>query len=99
MKRLIVKGITVTLVVAALAFPLASPAFADQNPNGTGQPSQSCQAQTSSPGQAANNGGSPFAGGQADNVYAGNPGTASLAHSNSGNAVAQYDVACFQVSH
>ena len=99
MKHLIVKGSTIAMLVAALVFPLASPVFADQNPNGTGQPSQSCQAQTSSPGKAANNSGSPFAGGQADNVYAGNPGTASLAHANSSNAVSQYDVACFQVSH
>ncbi len=98
MKRLIVKGITAALLAAALAFPLASQAFADQNPNGTGQPSQSCQAQPSSPGQAASNSGSPFAGGQADNVYAGNPGTASSENANSMNAVSQYDVACFQVS-
>jgi len=97
MKRFIAKGITVILLVAALAFPLATPAFA-ASPGTQGQPGQSCQAQPSTPGQSANNSGSPFAGGQADAVYAGNPGTASLAHSNSGNAVSQYDVACFQVS-
>jgi hypothetical protein len=40
---------------------------------------------------------SPFnPNGQAGTVYAGNPGTASAAHSQSGNAVSQYDVACFQ---
>jgi hypothetical protein len=53
------------------------------------------------PGNAglASNPGSPFNGsstpGQAGNVYAGNPGTASLANSNSTAAVAQYDNACF----
>ena len=48
------------------------------------------------PGNAANAAGSPFnPTGQAGSVYAGNPGTASLANSNSGAAVAQYDRACF----
>ncbi len=97
MKRFIAKGITVILLAAALAFPLATPAFA-ASPGTQGQPSQSCQTQGfSTPGNAANNSGSPFAGGQADNVYAGNPGTASLV-SNNPFAVSQYDVACFQVS-
>jgi hypothetical protein len=36
--------------------------------------------------------------GQAGAVYAGNPGTASLANSNSGVAISQYDVACLQVT-
>ncbi len=97
MKRFIVKGITATILMVVLAFPPVASVFA-ASPGTQGQPGQSCQAQPSSPGQSANNSGSPFAGGQADNVYAGNPGTASLAHSNSGNAVSQYDVACFQVS-
>lgn len=44
--------------------------------------------------------GSPFnASGQADAVYAGNPGTASLAHANSTVAVSQYDAACVQLSY
>jgi hypothetical protein len=50
---------------------------------------------------AASNPGSPFNGslttpGQAGNVYAGNPGTASMTNSNSAAAVSQYDIACFQ---
>ena|SRR2546422_8574531 len=98
MKRFIVKGITATILVVVLAFPPVTSVFADSNPSGTGQPGQSCQAQPSTPGQSANNSGSPFAGGQADAVYAGNPGTASLLNANSLNAVSQYDVACFQVS-
>jgi hypothetical protein len=48
------------------------------------------------PGNAASAPGSPFnSTGQAGNVYAGNPGTASVANSNSTAAVAQYDRACF----
>jgi hypothetical protein len=38
------------------------------------------------------------AAGQAGLVYAGNPGTASLAHANSSATVSQYDVACVQLS-
>jgi hypothetical protein len=103
MKRFIVKGITVVLLAAALAFPLASPAFAIQNPT-TGQPgapTNTCgPANPVTPGNAANSPGSPFnANGQAGVVYAGNPGTASLDHSNSTAAVSQYDVACVQLSH
>jgi hypothetical protein len=49
------------------------------------------------PGAAIAAPGSPFnPGGQAGNVYAGNPGTASAANANSTAAVAQYDVACAQ---
>ena len=49
------------------------------------------------PGGAGAALGSPFnSSGTAGTVYAGNPGTASLANSNSTAAVAQYDVACFQ---
>lgn len=52
------------------------------------------------PGNSANANGSPFnAAGQAGLVYAGNPGTASLAHSNSTATVSQYDVACVRLSH
>jgi hypothetical protein len=47
------------------------------------------------PGNANNAPGAPFNPiGQAGNVYAGNPGTASSVNSNSTAAVSQYDVAC-----
>lgn len=47
------------------------------------------------PGNAIMAPGSPFnPSGQAGNVYAGNPGTASAANANSTAAVSQYDVAC-----
>lgn len=79
---------------AALAF-VAIPAAAAPNPSGTGQPSQSCQAEpTGPPGITSTTNG--FAT-RAVNVYAGSPGTPSAAHG-SAHAVSQYDVACFQFS-
>jgi hypothetical protein len=80
-------------LAGGLALAASGTAFA------TGQPNQSCQAQPSSPGHAASAPGSAFnedPGGVAGAVYAGN-GAPSL-NANSGNAVSQYDVACFQVS-
>jgi len=106
MKRFIVKGITVAMLGAALAFPLATPAFADTTPT-TGQPGASAGVAcgtapaTNTPGGSSSSPGAPFneaLPGQADTVYAGNPGTASLANANSTAAVSQYDVACLQVS-
>jgi hypothetical protein len=80
--------------VSALALA-ATPALAARNSNGTGQPSQSCQAEPSGPNGllSTTNG---FAT-TAVNVYAGSPGTHSLANGASA-AVSQYDVACYQVS-
>ncbi|SRR5258707_14425459 len=103
MKRFIVKVITVAMLGAALALPLASPAFADTSPNGPGQPgapNTTCGASNPmTPGNSTNANGSPFnPTGQAGNVYAGNPGTASAANANSTTAVSQYDIACFQTS-
>jgi hypothetical protein len=78
-------------------------ASALQNPT-TGQPGApgvTCGSPgaTSTPGNATNANGSAFnPTGQAGNVYAGNPNTASLAHSNSTATVSQYDVACLQVT-
>ena len=100
MKRFIVKGITATILVVALAFPPVASVFAAGNPSGTGQPSQTCLSSTapSEPGQAGSAPGSAFNenGGTAGSVYAGNGVSATTA--NSANAVSQYDVACFQVS-
>ena len=95
-------------VLAVVGFTMAVPAtaFADTSPNGPGQPGApgttcfSSSATSLAPANAvttANN--SVFNGsGQASSVYAGNPGTASLANANSAAAVSQYDIACFQVS-
>ena len=83
------------LVVSGTAFAAGNP-----SPSGTGQPSQTClsSAAPNEPGNAASAPGSAFNenGGIAGGVYAGNG--VSAQHANSGNAVSQYDVACFQVS-
>ena len=90
MKRL--TAILGSIVAVALA---ATPALAAGNPNGTAQPSQSCQAEpTGPPGLLSTTNG--FAT-MAVNVYAGSPGTPSLANG-AAAAVSQYDVACYQVS-
>ena len=69
---------------------LLSPAAAfAANPPGTGQPSQSCQAQPNSP-PGFNTAGFAHAG----TVYAGS----APQNSNNPKSVAQYDVACFQLS-
>jgi hypothetical protein len=60
-------------------------------------PTNTCQSVGAGPppGHAASANGSPFnSSGTAGNVYAGNPGTKSLANSNSSSPVAQYDNAC-----
>ena len=68
---------------------------AARNPSGTGQPSASCgsaNAQTEPPGFGT----AGFA--HAETVYAGSDGTPSQANGSS-HAVAQYDVACYQLSN
>jgi hypothetical protein len=90
MKRIIVPIAAATVIMLAPG----AVAFAASNPNGTGQPSQSCQAEPSGPpGLLSTTNG--FAT-RAVNVYAGAPGTKS-ADANP-HAVSQYDVACYQVS-
>jgi hypothetical protein len=89
---------------AAAILAVPGPALALQTPT-TGQPGApavtcfSSPDTANSPGHAAGAQGSPFnANGVSGGVYAGNPGTASLAHANSTAAVSQYDVACLQVT-
>ena len=96
-----------TLVAAFLAaggtLTLAgSAAFANVNPNGSGQPATgqnpniSCQAFPSTPGKSSANNGAPFSStGHSGTVYAGNGVTGNV-KSNSGNAVSEYDIACYQ---
>ena len=83
------------IVGASLALALGAGTAAAGNPAGTGQPSQSCQAEPTGPAGilSTTNG---FAT-RAVNVYAGSPGTPSAANGNA-HAVSQYDVACYQVS-
>jgi hypothetical protein len=97
-KYVLVAACSIGLVIAT---PIS--AWATQNPT-TGQPgapANTCGPDNLvTPGNSANAPGSPFNGnGQAGAVYAGNPGTASLANANSTAAVSQYDVACVQLSH
>jgi hypothetical protein len=92
------------LVVGALTLGgLGGTALASPSPTGSpgqpGAPGTTCgnAGATTTPGGAATAPGAPFnANGTAGTVYAGNPGTASLAHAQSPHAVSQYDVACFQ---
>ena len=100
MKRFLVKGISATILVVALAFPPVTSVFA-ASPGTQGQPSQTCLSSTApqEPGNASSAPGSAFnetGPGTAGTVYAGNGVSATTA--NSANAVSQYDVACFQVS-
>lgn len=92
MVRKVVLGIGVS---AAVMVAGGVSAFAAANPSGTGQPSQSCQAQTSSPGNAANTSAAAFnPTGTAATHYAGQQPQ----NSTNPRSVSQYDVACFQVS-
>jgi hypothetical protein len=86
----------VALLGAAVAVAVpVTPALGAANPNGTGQPSQSCQSEvTGPPGITSTTNGFATT---AVIVYAGSPNTPSLANGNA-LAVSQYDVACFQVS-
>ena len=83
------------------ATPVAAWATVSPTTGQPGAPTNTCGDENPmTPGASANAQGSPFnASGQAGLVYAGNPGTASLAHANSTAVVSQYDVACVRLSH
>ncbi|MGZ6642679.1 MAG: hypothetical protein ACXVFT_12690 [Solirubrobacteraceae bacterium] len=83
---------TRTLILTGITLgALAAPVAAGATPTGhTGQPNQDCEALAPAAPQGFSSGG--FA--NATDLYAGSgPGSAQAA---SGNAVSQYDVACFQ---
>jgi len=93
------------MLAGGLALAVSGPAAATTTPNAPGQPGQSCQAVIANggtePGNAASAPGSPFnepsatsPGGTAGLHYAGNQPQ----NSKNPKSVAQYDVACFQVS-
>ena len=87
------RAVVAVVVAATLALSLVGGSLAASNPSGTGQPNQSC----GSPGATSEPAGFGTAGfAHAEEVYAGS-GT-SATHANSGNAVSQYDVACYQVT-
>jgi hypothetical protein len=85
------RRILVGLFGAALLLTVAGGSAVAGNPSGSGQPNASCEESTLEPNGFSSGG---FA--NADLFYAGN-GVHSL-NANSGNAVSQYDVACYQVS-
>jgi hypothetical protein len=79
------RRLPVALVVAAALTPLGGGvSFA-------GQPNASCEATGANPPAGFSTSG--FA--NAEGRYAGSEGTPSAANSRSGNAVSQYDIACF----
>ncbi len=86
------------LLVAA---PLSALAVVSPTTGQPGAPTNTCgPANPVTPGSSVAAPGSPFnPNGQAGVVYAGNPGTASLANANSTAVVSQYDAACVQLSH
>ena len=91
--RLLKTGVAVFLAILVLVVPLSS-VFA-ASPGTMGQPNQSCQAQTTTPGNSASAPGSAFnTEGKAGTVYAGTQPQNSV----NTKSVSQYDVACFQVS-
>ena len=80
-----------TLVAVLVLVPLST-VFA-ASPGGGGQPNQSCQVTTVTPGNAASAPGSAFnTGGVAGTMYAGTQPQ----NSKNPKSVSQYDVACFQ---
>ena len=85
----------VSFLLLALALALLVPfqSVAAASPGTAGQPNQSCQVTTVTPGNAASAPGSAFnPDGKAGMVYAGTQPQ----NSNNPHSVAQYDVACFQ---
>ncbi len=98
MKRLVRNFTLGVACVASFTLLGVTPALATGQP---GAPTNTCgPSNPVTPGASASAPGSPFnPAGQAGNVYAGNPGTASLAHANSTAAVSQYDTACVRLSH
>jgi hypothetical protein len=97
-KYLLALVFAASMVVAA---PVSALALVTPTTGQPGAPTNTCgPSNPVTPGNAANSPGSPFnPTGQAGNVYAGNPNTASLAHSNSSATVSQYDSACVHLSH
>ncbi len=91
---MLVKTITAVLLASMLLLGLVGTGLAASTPS-AGQPNQSCQAEPMTPGNSATAPGSAFnTSGTAGMVYAGQQPQ----NSNNTHSVAQYDVACFQVS-
>jgi hypothetical protein len=92
------KLIAGSIVGCSLALSGVATAFATGQPGAPGVTCFSSSATAQAPGNSMSAAGSVFnPSGQAGTVYAGNPGTPSLANG-SANAISQYDVACLQVT-
>lgn len=87
------------VLVGSIAGWMATGASGDPNPNTTGQPHQQClsTSATTTPGNSSSSPGAPFNESSGTGGAAYNAGNARSP--NSTNAVSQYDVACYQVSH
>src|SRR6266849_11003240 len=83
------------IIALTLSSGITASALVTPTTGQPGAPNNTCGPDNPvTPGNAVNVKGSPFnPNGQAGVVYAGNPNTASLAHSNSAAAVSQYDAA------
>lgn len=89
--RLPILVLALAMIAVLVVVPLST-AFA-ASPGGGGQPNQSCQVSTVTPGNAAAAPGSAFnPNGIAGTVYAGTQPQ----NSSNPKSVSQYDVACFQ---
>jgi hypothetical protein len=102
MQRLARNITAATFCVIALALStgtaLASGTLQTPTTGQPGAPTNTCgTANPITPGNSANSPGSPF-NVNVTKFYAGNFGSASLLHANSGAAVSQYDVACVRLS-
>ena len=94
--RLTLLAGTALATAACLGAPAIAGAADPHSPqNPTGQPTQSCQSEPSAPGGASHGLNQPQFLTTATTVYAG-AGDSTV--SGNGNAVSQYDVACFEVS-
>jgi hypothetical protein len=89
-----------SIVGCSLALSGVATAFATGQPGASaGVTCFSSPTTAQAPGNSMSSPGSVFnPNGQSGTVYAGNPGTASVAHANSPNAVSQYDIACQNVT-
>ena len=99
-KFLLALACSVTLVIGTPVAALATVSPTTGQPGANDTPPNTCAPDGSmGPGASASAQGSVFnPAGTAGTVYAGNPGTASLANSNSTAAVSEYDIACFRPS-
>jgi hypothetical protein len=100
MRKLVLLMLCLAALLIASVTPAAATASVSPTTGQPGAPTNTCGPDNPvTPGGSASANGSPFnPNGQAGAVYAGNPNTASLNHSNSTAAVSQYDTACVRLS-